>query len=90
MSDDILKSAIENVIKKYVDNCVLTQVDKIEGRYIIELKYKDVEVKYILHKRYENSEFYIHRVLLDMCNELSKLSKLSKEKIFLKGEKENE
>lgn len=87
MSDDILKSAIENVIKKYVDNCVLTQVDKIEGRYIIELKYKDVEVKYILHKRYENSEFYIHRVLLDMCNELSKLSK---EKIFLKGEKENE
>ena len=76
MNDDILKDAIENVVKELVYDYVKVDINVVKysdiTNYEIELSYGVFHTVCKLFEEFSTSKAYITRVVSDLCNNLAK------------------
>lgn len=96
MNEDILKTAIEDVAKKYVKDNVKVSVYKTEpnkywGEYSLQLDYKtdykNYSTFYTLRNTYVKHEHYIMRVVSDLCNDLARMTQRERDYFFKRSDK---
>ena len=93
MKNDILLEAIKEVAEKYVKDNVKVKVYKTEPKdyfrqYTLQLDYNNIHTLYRLYSQRVKSEFYIMRVVSDLCIELAEMTQKERNYFFKRSDEQ--